>query len=318
MNQNIVPTPLKKGDKIGIISPAGSVKIQDLEPTLRLIGKKGFQPVLSENCLKNFDFGYSYSGSIDERLQDLNWALNDENIRAIWASRGGYGSQHLLQMIDLKGFIENPKWYIGYSDNTAIQAFLLRNFFCSIHGQTIKKASFGVNPQAYEKIFHILEGGDLFYENFELFCSDTQGIDKIEGELIGGNLALIYALLGTEFSFDFRDKILFIEDIGEHFYSVDRMLTSFELAGVFKQIKGLIVGGMTQMGEEQKNPNFSESYDEVVYKIIIERLKKYHFPIIFNFPNGHIYDNFPLILGQNIEIVFSENEKIKIYQKKYN
>jgi muramoyltetrapeptide carboxypeptidase len=115
------------------------------------------------------------------------------------------------------------------------------------------------------------------------------------------NLALIYALLGTKYSFDFKDKILFIEDIGENFYALDRMIMSLELAGVFNKISGLIVGGMTNMGDEKENQQYEESFDEFAYKLISDRISKYDFPVVFGFPNGHIKDNRPLIIGGNVK-----------------
>ena len=128
--------------------------------------------------------------------------------------------------------------------------------------------------------------------------------------MIGGNLALIYALLGTAYSFNFKDKILFIEDIGENYYALDRMMISLDLAGVFRQIKGLIVGGMTNMGNEKDNKNYEESFDEFAYQIISERLKKYDFPTVFGFPNGHIYDNRPLIIGAKVTL--KSDKKVEV------
>ena len=124
--------------------------------------------------------------------------------------------------------------------------------------------------------------------------------------MVGGNLALIYALLGTTYSFNFKDKILFIEDIGENFYALDRMLISLDLAGVFRNIKGLIIGGMTNMGDEKDNKSYEESFDQFAYKIISERVSKYDFPVAFGFPNGHIHDNRPLMIGANITMNVAE------------
>ena len=275
----IFPKTLKKGDKIAVVSPAGSVEEGQILSTLELIKSKGYDPVLSPHCLGRFSFGYSYSGTEKQRIADLNWALNSDEVSAIWATRGGYGCQHLLGHLKLNNFKENPKWYIGYSDNTVIQSFLLKKGFASIHGQTLKTSSFGVSTESYA-----------------------------EGVLVGGNLALVYALLGSSYSVDFRDKSLFIEDIGENFYSLDRMLISLDLAGVFRKIKGIIIGGMINMGNEAENPDYEYSYDAMAYEIIAERLKKYSFPKLFAFPNGHIFDNVPLILGSEIKLNVSETE----------
>jgi muramoyltetrapeptide carboxypeptidase len=306
--EKIFPKALKKGDKIAIISPAGSVDPTQLEKGIEMIKSKGYEPVLGKNLYTKFSNGYNYAGTETERLKDMNWALNDNEISAVWASRGGYGCQHLLESLNLKEFSKNPKWYIGYSDNTVIQSYLLKKGFASIHGQTIKTSSFGVTDESYDLLFDILKGKKLKY-SLKSHQLNKQGI--IEGELIGGNLALVYALLGTKYSFDFKDKILFIEDIGENFYALDRMIMSLELAGVFTKIKGLIVGGMTNMGDEKENKQYEESFDEFAYKLISDRISKYNFPVVFGFPNGHIKDNRPLIIGAEIKVKVEDKVKIE-------
>ncbi len=309
MKNIIFPKNLKKGDQIAIISPAGFVEETSLQSTINLIKSKGYEAILGKNTLGKFENGYNYSGTEKERIQDLNWAFNNPEISAIWASRGGYGCQHLLRHLKLSEFRENPKWYIGYSDNTVINSYLLKNNFASIHGQTVKTASFGVSEGSYEDIFKILEGKKIQY-SVEKHQLNKNG--KTEGELIGGNLALIYALLGTPYSFDFKDKILFIEDIGENFYALDRMLMSLDLAGVFRKIKGLIIGGMTNMGDTKENKNYEEAFDEFAYEIIAQRIKKYNFPTLFGFPNGHIFDNRPLIIGSKVKMEVEEKGLVKI------
>lgn len=303
----IFPKSIKKGDKIAIISPAGSVEPTQLEKGIEMIKSKGFEPILGEHLYTKFSNGYNYAGTEDQRLKDMNWALNDSEISAIWASRGGYGCQHLLHGLNLKGFNKNPKWYIGYSDNTVIQSFLLKKGFASIHAQTIKTSSFGVTEESYDLIFDILKGKSPKYS---LESNQFNNKGNIEGELIGGNLALIYALLGTKYSFDFKDKILFIEDIGENFYALDRMMMSLELAGVFTKIKGLIVGGMTNMGDEKDNKQYEESFDEFANKLISDRISKYNFPAVFDFPNGHIKDNRPLIIGGKVSLKIGEKTSL--------
>lgn len=304
----IFPKPLKKGDKIAIISPAGSVDASQVERGIKLIVQNGYEPVLSKNVFGLYENAYHYSGMENERLEDINWALNNPEVSAIWATRGGYGCQHLLQDIDMSGFIKNPKWYIGYSDNTAIQSLLLKNGFASIHGQTLKTASFGVEEKAYTSIFNILEGKKTIYTLPKNVLNPS--FMSITGQLVGGNLSLIYALLGTPFSFDFRDKILFIEDIGEHFYALDRMLMSLDLAGVFCKIKGLIIGGMTNMGEKDTNSEYENSFDIMAYKIVSDRVNKYNFPVFYSFPNGHIFENYPIVIGGEIRInIENDTEK---------
>ena len=308
MKKTIFPKALKKGSKIAVISPAGAVDVSQLEKGIEMIKNKDFEPVLGEHLYTKYSNGYNYAGTEQERIKDINWALNDQDISAIWASRGGYGCQHLVQHLKLKNFTNNPKWYIGYSDNTVIQSYLLKKGFASIHGQTIKTSSFGVTDESYDLVFDILKGKRPEYA---LKSHKFNKAGNIEGELVGGNLALIYALLGTKYSFDFRDKILFIEDIGENFYALDRMIMTLELAGVFNKIKGLIVGGMTNMGDEKENKSYEESFDEFAYKLISDRISKYKFPTVFGFPNGHIKDNRPLIIGGKVNMKVGDKVKIE-------
>ena len=308
MKEIIFPNSLKKGDHIAIISPAGAVEEKQLEKGLEMIKQKGFEPVLGKHLYTKYNHGYNYAGNEKERISDLNWAFNNEDIAAVWASRGGYGCQHLLRHLQLSKFKKKPKWYIGYSDNTVIQSFLLKNNFASITGQTIKTSSFGVTEESYDLIFDILKGKK---PNYTVETNPLNKKGTIEGQLVGGNLALIYALLGTAYSFNFKDKILFIEDIGENYYALDRMMMSLELAGVFRKIKGLIIGGMINMGDEKDNKNYEESFDDFSYQLISERLIKYDFPTLFGFPNGHILDNRPLIIGATINMKVETTVKVQ-------
>ena len=308
MKEIIFPQSLKKGDKIALISPAGAVEESQLEKGIKLIESNGYEPVLGKHVYTKYSNGYNYAGTEKERISEINWAFNNEEIGAIWASRGGYGCQHLLRHVQLSKFKKKPKWYIGYSDNTVVQSFLLKNNFASIHGQTIKTSSFGVTDESYDLIFDILKGKKPTYS---IAQNELNKVGTAAGTLVGGNLALIYALLGTTYSFNFKDKILFIEDIGENFYALDRMLISLDLAGVFRNIKGLIVGGMTNMGDEKDNKSYEESFDQFAYKIISERVSKYDFPVAFGFPNGHIHDNRPLMIGANITMNVAEKVLIE-------
>ncbi|SIS73902.1 muramoyltetrapeptide carboxypeptidase [Kaistella chaponensis] len=308
MKEIIFPQSLKKGDKIALISPAGAVEESQLEKGIKLIEYNGYEPVLGKHLYTKYSNGYNYAGTEKERISEMKWAFNNEEIGAIWASRGGYGCQHLLRHVQLSKFKKKPKWYIGYSDNTVVQSFLLKNYFASIHGQTIKTSSFGVTDESYDLIFDILKGKKPTYS---IAKNELNKVGTAAGTLVGGNLALIYALLGTTYSFNFKDKILFIEDIGENFYALDRMLISLDLAGVFRNIKGLIIGGMTNMGDEKDNKSYEESFDQFAYKIISERVSKYDFPVAFGFPNGHIHDNRPLMIGANITMNVAEKVLIE-------
>lgn len=308
MKTPLFPKKLKKGDLIAVLSPAGSVTEDQMKAGIQMIIDRGYEPVLSKHLYTTFNDGYNYAGTEKQRSEEFNWAMNAKEFSAVWTSRGGYGCQHLLSKATLKGFKKHPKWFIGYSDNTVIQSYLLKHGFASLHAQTLKTSSFGVSKESYDLVFDVLKGKKLSY-TFQSHPYNEFG--KAKGELIGGNLALIYALLGTKYSFDFTDKILFIEEIGENYYALDRMLMSLEMAGVFKKIKGIIVGGMTNMGKEGLNQNYEASFDEFANQIIRKRLKNYNFPKVFAFPNGHIYDNRPLIIGATVKLKVGKNYSIE-------
>lgn len=297
------PLPLCPGDTIAVISPAGSVSPSHLEPGLKLLEEKGYRIEMAKNVYATHRLGYPYAGTEKQRQEDLQWALDHPNARAIWASRGGYGSVHSLEGLDWEKFDKNPKWYIGYSDNTAIQNLLLNRGFASIHGQTLKTPSSGVSPRTFEQLLDTLASKSLCY-SLKTFEQNKTG--SAEGILMGGNMALLQSLMGTKYAPYFKGRILFIEEIGEDFYALDRMLMNMDLAGVFRQIRGLVVGGMTQMGKEDENPSFQDPFDPLAYQIIQHRLKDYSFPVGYRFPNGHIFDNRPLILGAKLRLEVSD------------
>lgn len=309
MSNILFPPSLKPGDRIAVISPAGTVTEEQLKKGLALIEANGYEAVPGKHLYTDYRHGYNFAGTEQQRAEDINWALNSEDISAVWTSRGGYGCQHLLQHIDLTKFLQKPRWYIGYSDNTVIQSYLLQHGFASIHAQTIKTSGFGVSESGYSLTFDILKGK---IPDYDIDVNPYNRPGTAEGLLVGGNLALIYALMGTTYSFNFEDKILFIEEIGEKYYALDRMLMALELAGVFSQIKGLIIGGMTLMEDETENPNYEDSFDDFSFQVIAHRIKKYDFPAIFGFPNGHIFDNRPLIIGANVYMRAGDKVSVKM------
>lgn len=291
--------------KVAVVTPAGAVKHGQLDKTLTFLDKQNIEVVLGKNVYAQYENGYTYGGTIEQRLHDLQWAM-DGDFDAIWTTRGGYGCAHLLQNINLRKFRKKPKYLIGYSDVTVLQSFLLNKGFASIHGQSIKTGSFGVSDESYKKIIGILSGQKPTYQ---VEPSEWNRSGQATGQLVGGNLSMIYSIFGSRYEFDFKDKILFIEEVGENYYALDRMLMNLELNGVFKKIKGLIVGGMTLMGEEKTNENYEDSFDTKAYEIVKQKIESYAFPVLFKMPNGHIFDNLPLIMGAEVKLkVGKENQ----------
>ncbi|NAW50854.1 LD-carboxypeptidase [Elizabethkingia argentiflava] len=306
MKEVIIPQLIKKKSSIAVITPAGRVEKGQLDKSLEIISSKGYNPILGPHVYSQYTQGYDYGGTVQERLSDLQWAL-DGDFDAIWTTRGGYGCAQLLPYINLEKFRKKVKYLIGYSDATVLQSFLLKQGFASIHGQSIKTASFGVSEETYNLLFDILEG------EIPQYTLENNGFNKkgkAKAPLIGGNLAMIYSIMGSPYSYDFKNKILFIEDISEQFYALDRMLMNLELNGVFRKIKGLIVGGMTRMGNQETNKNYTQAFDPLAYEIIDQKLSAYDFPVIYGMPNGHIFDNQPLIIGRQVEIIVKDTAQI--------
>lgn len=305
----IFPKSLQKGASIALVAPSGSVKESDLDFAIHWLESNDFVPVLSENLLGKHDFGYKYSGTIAERLSDFNWAISDPNIDAIWCARGGYGSVHLLDSIEIMQMKKKPKWIIGYSDITAFHQSLQTHGMASIHGVTAKQIEKKQTERSYQSLLSILTSKeDLSYEWSHRMNTDLE----LEGELVGGNLSILYSLIGTKYITKTEKSILFIEDWQENWYAIDRMLMNLILSGYMQQFLGILLGSFTKMDDKNENPDYKKSFDETTYKIIQERLKKYGIPIVFGFPAGHIEDNCALTMGANTLIKVKNNTALLI------
>jgi len=295
--------PLKKNDLIVIVSPAGSIKKEQIQSTLDLINAKGWRYEIGKNAFNEYSFGYKYAGTPQERLEDLQWAVNHPDAKAIWFSRGGYGGVQIVDSLKLGKFKKNPKWLIGYSDNTVFHQHFNRRGCPTLHATVCKLLPQGQSEGTFSTIFDVLEGKKLKY-SLKPHLFNQKG--KAEGLLTGGNLSILYSLLGSRSIDSFKNKVLFIEDWYENFYHVDRMLTGLERAGCFKKIQGLIVGGFTKMDVKTENPDYENPFDEEAYQVINERFKSYDIPKIFGFPTGHIFDTRAMITGGNARINIGE------------
>lgn len=301
-----IPKHLKKGDKIGLVCTARSFILEELEPALKLIEAKGYQAVIGETIGKSY---HQYGGTDEERLKDFQMMIRNPEIRAIWICRGGYGTIRILDKIDFTGFMNDPKWIIGYSDVTVLHNYL-NNFLgiASLHA-TMPINITGNTVESIETLFDLLEGK----RNPLTFQKHPYNIYSgmpLKGKLIGGNLSILYSLLGTKTGFDTHQKILFLEDVGEYLYHIDRMMISLKNAQKLQQLKGLIVGGMTEMNDNAVP--FGKSAEE----IILEHTKEFGYPVIFGFPAGHITDNRALLMGDQITVCEAENEIILSYDLK--
>lgn len=281
---------LKKGDVIYITAPAKSIEKEHVNFAKNYLESKGFTVKISPHCLGQHHY---FSGTDSERRADFQQALDDPSIKAILCARGGYGSVRIIDDLQWAGFLRNPKWIIGFSDITYFHNKIHNFELPSIHGTM--PLNFSSNTEsALSSFISTLEGGGT---EFKIPSSSYNKDGEISGVLTGGNLSILYALLGTNDKVDYTGKILFIEDLAENLYAIDRILYSFEKAGVFRKIKGLIVGGMTNLKDTEVP--FGQNYQE----IILDKFKYTKIPICFDFPVGHINDNHSLTFGKEAKLV---------------
>jgi muramoyltetrapeptide carboxypeptidase len=249
----------------------------------------GYKVEISKHASNRYNY---FSGSDNERLSDLQKVLDDPKVKAIVCARGGYGSVRILDQLNWSEFKTHPKWIVGFSD---ITVFHLR---CAILGIMSLHATMPLNFSSNSKEALSTLDAALSGKKFEINAppSSLNKEGVASGKLIGGNLSIIFSLLGTQERFEFEEGILFLEDLSEQLYHLDRMFFALKKAGVFNKINGLIVGGMTNL--KDTTPSFGMTYEE----IILEKMEGIAIPICFNFPSGHIDDNRAMILGAPVEI----------------
>jgi muramoyltetrapeptide carboxypeptidase len=284
----IQPPFLKKGDKIAITCPAKSLKTP-MTTAIKLLELWGLEVVLGETVDAVF---HQFSGTDELRAKDMQNFINDDAIKAIIAARGGYGCIRIVDDIDWTPLLKNPKWIIGFSDVTVFHLQLQSMGIQSLHAQmpsTIPDST----ANGLDSLRKALFGEDLVYD-IPTHLKNIYGTAK--GELIGGNLSLLTACLNSISDFNYSGKILFIEEVGEYHYTIDRMIRTLDRAGKFKNLAGLILGGFTAIKEDE--PYFG--YD--AHEIIEEIVKKYDLPVCYDFPAGHIKDNCAMIFGREIEL----------------
>ena len=295
----IQPEYLKSGDTISIVAPSGV--LNDFENKIKLAIEIfegwGLNVKLGEHI---YNKNGHFAGTDKQRASDFQIALDNKNIKAIWCARGGYGTVRIIDDLSFKTYLKNPKWIIGFSDITVIHNKLNILNSESIHA-IMPSGIENLEPgnKSIIKLKNILFGKDLSYtinSNKNNKKGNTQGI------LVGGNLTLIQTLIGSNTQLETDNKILFIEDVGEYAYHIDRMLHSLKRSGYFEKCSGLIVG---QISDVKKN---STDFGMTINELILDLLKEYDFPILFNFPAGHEKLNYPMILGRKVRLSVSESE----------
>jgi len=289
----IRPPYLKKGDTIMILSPAGRLRDrQGIEAGTELANQWGLVVFYGNHLLSQEG---SFAGNDEERLEDLQKALDDPSIKAIWASRGGYGTVRVVDDLDFSLFRQNPKWIIGFSDITILHNKMNQLGYQSLHAQMPVTLELK-NPEQKESIRSLhraLFGKKLEYK-INRDDSDRDGLGS--GQLVGGNLSIVYSMLGSDTNLKMKGKVLFLEEVGEALYHIDRMMISLKRAGYFEQCSGLIIGDF------KLKANSGNPFGKTLEEIVLQATEGTDFPIVFNFPAGHLDDNRALIMGSSVEL----------------
>ena len=290
----IIPQFLKAGDTVAIVCTARKFFPEDAKPAIDLLESWGLKVNLGNTIgLNNCQLG----GTDNERAADFQVQLDDENVKAIWCARGGYGTVRIIDALDFTKFKKRPKWIMGFSDVTVLHSQLNIERVASLHSImpfTVPNAPEEVKDTLRKALF-----GETISYSIPSKSYDVKG--TASGELVGGNISILYSLLGSKSAIDTKNKILFIEDLDEYLYHIDRMMYNLKRNGYFENVKGIIVGSMADMHDNE----IPFGQNEV--QIITEIAKENRIPIAFQFPAGHQSDNRTLILGQ--QVAFEVNEK---------
>jgi len=294
------PQYLSKGDKVAIVSPARKISREEVANAIKTFQSWGLEVVEAPNLYSSY---HQFAGSDEQRSSDLQHMLDDPSIKAVICSRGGYGTVRIVDKLNFSAFVRQPKWIVGYSDITVLHSHIHRHYGIeTLHGVmpiNIKDKCEG-NPSV-TSLKKALFGKPLQYK------LKTKEIDRkgmAEGELVGGNLSILYSLTNTDSDINTSGKILFIEDLDEYLYHIDRMMMNLKRSGKLENLAGLLVGGMTKMRDNDEP--FAKSANE----IIAEAVEEYDYPVFYDFPAGHSDDNRALVMGRKVK--FSVGERMSL------
>lgn len=294
-----IPPYLKKGDTIGIIAPAGFMAIEKMQTCIETLDSWGYTVNMGATT-HSFSDNY-FSGTDEERLADLQQMIDDPDIKAILCARGGYGVSRIIDRINFKRFRKHPKWIVGYSDITVLHAHLFSNYkIASLHAPMAAAFNDGEFNNPY-----ILSLKDALEGTNNKYSCDPHPFNrtgKIKAPIVGGNLSLLAHCLGTASDMNTKKKILFVEDIGEYLYNIDRMFLQLKRNGKLEDLSALIVGGFTD------NKDTERPYGKEVYEIIHDHIKEYTYPVCFNFPVSHEKENYALKIGLRYKLEITEEK----------
>jgi muramoyltetrapeptide carboxypeptidase len=292
-----IPPYLKKGDTIGIVCPSGFMPAANAETCIKTLESWGYKVKVGSTLGSQFNY---FSGTDKQRLQDLQKMLNDGTVKAILCGRGGYGLSRIIDSLDFQKFKKSPKWIIGFSDITVLHAHIFQHYqIATLHAPMA--AAFNDGGYENEYIVSLKNALRGTTSSYQCAAHTLNKNGRGEGDLIGGNLSLIAHLIGSHSSYKTRHKILYLEDIGEYLYNIDRMMIQLERAEMFKHLKGLIIGGFTDMKDT------TTPFGMDIYSIINSHVKEYKFPICFNFPVSHCVENVALKNGVKHELIVTKD-----------
>lgn len=302
----IRPPYLKEGDTVAIVSTARKVSKFEIKPAIDLLKSWGLEVQTGKNLYKEEN---QFAGSDEDRAGDLQRALNNKNVQAVLFARGGYGTVRIIDQIDWKKFIKQPKWLIGYSDITVVHSHVHRHCLVQTLHAPMSLNIPKLNAPCLQVFKETLFGKPLRYSSSkqlpQLEKLNRKG--KSKGRLVGGNLSILYSMSGTPSGIDTAGKILFLEDLDEYLYHVDRMMMNLKRSGKLKDLAGLIVGGMSEMKD---NPiPFGKTAEEIIH----DAVKEFSFPVVYGFPAGHIPNNYPLIMGSEVTLNVTDKMELSFH-----
>lgn len=279
---------LNNHDKIAIVSPSGKVNKEDVSFALETLRAWHFEPIIGENSFHSYG---CFSDKPENRRNNLQTMLDNSDVKAIFCTRGGYGLAQIIGELNFDAFQKNPKLIIGFSDITVLHNAMANLQIPSVHAPMLR--NFSSTPTDILNSIHQILLGEV--PSYTIGPHQFNRYGTAKGEIVGGNLSVLFGLRGTRFDLNFKDKILFIEDVGEKAHHIDRMLWNLKIGGVFDQISGLIIGQFTNCIEDK-------SLMQTIQQSIANVIKEYHFPVCFNFPAGHTQVNYPIVFGTPMEL----------------
>lgn len=296
----ITPAFLKPGDKVGIVATARKISREEVEPAIKVLESWGLAVELGGNL---FETDNQFAGNDDLRAGDLQQMLDNPEIRAIICARGGYGTVRIIDQLNFLNFEKNPKWIVGYSDITVLHSHIHRNFEIETLHATMPlnfpaDGGFSEPVEALRKC--------LFGEapGYEIQAGELSRTGHAQGVVVGGNLSILYSLCGTPSEIETEGKILFIEDLDEYLYHIDRMMMNLKRSGKLEHLAGLVIGGMSQMRDN------TIPFGKTAEQIIADVVKEYNYPVLFGFPAGHLDVNMPLVFGREAILEVGEQASL--------